>query len=138
LISIVPNEQRFHDFIRRLRNNPAVAAGFVETVNITPEQQSDYMSRFGDRYLVALVDAQPAGYIGSIDRDIRICVHPSYQGQGVGKALIDAIMEKFPDSYARIKMDNKSSMFLFEACGFHRAFIIMTRENRQEVLQKDE
>jgi GNAT superfamily N-acetyltransferase len=101
-----------------LRNDQRVQGGFLEHVSISSAQQDVYMTKFASRYLVALIADQPAGYAGSIDNDIRVCTHPEFQGRGVGRALINAIMERFPESQARIKPGNHASEALFLACGF--------------------
>ena len=120
---IADNTPEFHEFIRQLRNDDRIQDGFLERVRITPEQQQQYMVRLGDRYVVALLDGCPAGYAGSIDGDIRVCTHPEAQGKGVAKALILEIMQRFPESQARVKRDNAASQALFEACGFEHVGI---------------
>ena len=121
MIRIVANAPTYYEFIRTLRNDPRVQPGFLEVVRITTEQQNAYMAKLGGRYLVCLVDDVPAGYVGSIEGDIRVCTHPDFQGRGVGAAMIHAIMDLFPESYARLKPGNTSSRALFKACGFQRA-----------------
>jgi ribosomal-protein-alanine N-acetyltransferase len=127
-ITIVANSEEYHEFIRCLRNDPRVGHGFVEAASITPAQQVAYMARHGDRYLVALVNKLPAGYAGSIEGDIRVCVHPDFQGRGVGRALIEAVIARFPDSQARVKVENTASRALFESCGFQQTFVVYTRQ----------
>jgi len=118
MIEIADASCLYHDFMRKLRNDQRVQGGFLEQVSISPAQQEVYMTQFASRYLVALVSGQPAGYAGSIAGDIRVCTHPDFQGLGVGRALINAIMERFPESQARIKPSNQASEALFQACGF--------------------
>ncbi len=118
MIEIAAASCLYHDFIRQLRNDQRVQGGFLEHVSISSAQQDVYMTKFASRYLVALIADQPAGYAGSIDNDIRVCTHPEFQGMGVGRALINAIMERFPESQARIKPGNHASEALFLACGF--------------------
>jgi len=120
---ITVNAPEFHEFIRQLRNDHRVQDGFLEQVHISCDQQRAYMSRFGDRYVVALLDGKPAGYAGSIDRDIRVCTHPNFQRKGVAKALIYGLVDRFPECQARVKQDNAPSRALFEACGFRQVGI---------------
>jgi RimJ/RimL family protein N-acetyltransferase len=117
-IEVVGNREAFYEFIRRLRNDERVQGGFLEQAAITPAQQVTYMAKHGDRFVVALLQGEPVGYAGSIDGDIRVCTDPACWGKGVGKALILALVEKFPGSHARIKPENKASVALFESCGF--------------------
>ena len=76
------------------------------------------MQKHAGKYIVATLDGLPAGYAGVIDGDIRVCTHPDFQGNGVGRALIQEIASRFPGSTARIKPRNEPSRRLFEACGF--------------------
>jgi GNAT superfamily N-acetyltransferase len=124
-ITVVSNEARYWDFIRRLRNDPRVQAGFIEVASISPEQQAEYMSRHGDRFVVGLADGVPAGFAGSIEGDIRVCVHPDFQGLGVGRVMIQELLRRFPGSRAKIKVENASSLALFRACGFVPEFVIL-------------
>jgi len=118
MVRIVANAPKYHEFIRTLRNDPRVQTGFLEVVSITAEQQDAYMVKHAERYLLCLIDDAPVGYVGSIDGDIRVCTHPDFQGRGVGRAMINAIMQRFPESHARLKPGNTSSLAMFEACGF--------------------
>tara|TARA_R100000152_G_C6779761_1_gene211724 strand:- start:3581 stop:3964 length:384 start_codon:yes stop_codon:yes gene_type:complete len=127
VIEVVDNELKYWDFIRTLRNDPRVQGGFIEFVHITYEQQYKYMKEYNDNYVVALCDGEPAGYAGSIENDIRVCVHPDFQKRGVGEALIESLMERFPNSYARVKIENSASKSLFEKCGFSEKYWIMEK-----------
>lgn len=124
MIEIVSNEPQYFEFIRSLRNDERVSGGFIEQTAITPEQQLAYMSQHADHYIVALYDGVPAGYAGSIEGDIRVCTHPDYQGLGLGRALIAEIVDRFPESRAKVKVGNHASLRLFESCGFTAAFIL--------------
>jgi ribosomal-protein-alanine N-acetyltransferase len=131
MIQVVPNEPRFHEFIRVLRNDERVKHGFIEQAPITPDQQAAYMEEHADEYLVVLVDGTPAGYAGSVDGDIRVCTHPDFQGRGLGRALVEAVIERFPDSHAKVKVENTTSLRLFESCGFTPAYILLESPSGQ-------
>ena len=68
-----------------------------------------------------------SGFAGSLDNDIRVCVHPDYQGKGIGKVLITELMERFPDSFAKVKIENEASRNLFESCGFQIKYWLMEK-----------
>jgi RimJ/RimL family protein N-acetyltransferase len=121
MIRIVENSPEHFEFIRQLRNDARVQDGFLEQVEIARDQQARYMAHHADRFLVALHDGRPASYVGSIDGDIRVCTDPDFWGCGVGKALIEALMDRFPESHARVKPKNTASIALFEASGFQPA-----------------
>jgi len=128
VIKIVDNDPKYYEFIRILRNDDRVSNGFIQTKQISEEDQIQYMSKYGSNYIIVLVDGVPAGYAGSIDSDIRVCVHPDFQGKGLGQILIGHLMNRFPDSYAKVKIDNEASKKMFIKCGFKVKYVIMERE----------
>ena len=115
---------KYWEFVRVLRNDERVLDGFIKSTHITKEMQIKYMENHSQYYRIALVDSKPAGYVGVIEDDIRVCTHPNYQGKGVGKFMINECMEIWPTAFAKVKIDNEASMKLFEACGFKKKFII--------------
>jgi len=127
-LKLVPNERIYYEFIRTLRNDERVQHGFIQRVQITPEEQRAYMEKYGDCYYICLCDGQPAGYAGVIDRDIRVATHPDFQKKGVGKFMIQEIMKIFPDAYAKIKVDNQASLKLFASAGFKPKYYILEKE----------
>jgi len=74
-----------------------------------------------------LIDENPAGYVGVIDLDIRVATHPEFQGKGVGKFMINALMTLYPESFAKIKVENTASLRLFESCGFSKKYYILEK-----------
>ena len=100
-MEFVKNQEKYWEFIRRIRNDKRVKAG--------------------------LIDGQPAGYVGVIDRDIRVATHPDFQGKGVGKFMINALMTLYPDSLAKVKIENTASLRLFETCGFQKRYYILDK-----------
>lgn len=117
----------YWDFVRTLRMDPRVQHGFIEKADITIEQQIEYMYKHWQEYFICLIDNKPVGFVGSVDKDIRVCTLPEYQGKGVGKFMIDFIMKVFPESYGKVKIDNESSKKLFLSSGFKESFIIYTK-----------
>lgn len=115
---LVPCTQEYWEFVRLLRLDPRVAAGFIETNNIDAEDQIRYMQIHQHAYRIALIDGIPVGYVGVIDDDIRICTHPSAQGKGVGKFMLSEIKKIWPNAYAKIKHANNASKQLFASAGF--------------------
>jgi hypothetical protein len=95
-----------------------VIDGFLETTPITEEQQIKYMSDNSQHYRIALLDGKPAGYVGVIEDDIRVCTHPDFFGMGVGKFMIKSAMAIWPTAYAKVKIGNTASDKLFLSCGF--------------------
>ena len=119
---------QYWEFVRTLRNDERVLDGFIKSVHITEQMQTKYMKKYSEYYRIAKVDGKPAGYVGVIEDDIRVCTHPDYQGKGVGKFMINQIMKEEPTAFAKVKMDNEASIKLFEACGFTKKFYILTKD----------
>ena len=127
-MELVECSPQYWEFVRVLRNDERVLDGFIKSVHITEEMQQSYMSNHSQFYRIALIDGKPAGYVGVIDDDIRVCTHPDFQGKGVGKFMINKCMEIWPTAFAKVKLDNEASMKLFEACGFTKKFYILTKD----------
>jgi ribosomal protein S18 acetylase RimI-like enzyme len=125
VIKLVKCTSDYWEFVRLLRSDSRVQSGFIEQVDITPEQQKGYMNKYSDSYRVCLVDNMPAGFVGVIDEDIRVCTHPDYQNKGIAKYMIQEIIKEFPKAYAKVKVDNEASLRLFESCGFSKQFYIL-------------
>jgi ribosomal protein S18 acetylase RimI-like enzyme len=127
-MELVECTKEYWEFVRVLRNDERVLDGFIKSVHITEEMQQSYMSNYSQFYRIALVDGEPAGYVGVIEDDIRVCTHPDFQGKGVGKFMINKCMEIWPTAFAKVKLDNEASLRLFEACGFTKKFYILTKD----------
>jgi L-amino acid N-acyltransferase YncA len=117
-MELVNCSEQYWEFVRELRMDERVIDGFLQTHPITKEQQAKYMSGNSQYYRVALVDGNPAGYVGVIEDDIRVCTHPDFQGMGVGKFMINECMRIWPTAYAKVKHGNEASSKLFLSCGF--------------------
>ena len=120
-------KSKYWEFIRDLRNDKRVLDGFINSTYITKEMQENYMNNHHMFYRVALINNKPAGYVGVIDDDIRVCTHPNYQGKGVGKFMINKCMEIWPSAFAKVKIDHEASLKLFESCGFSKKYIILEK-----------
>lgn len=127
-MELVECTEQYWEFVRLLRMDNRVMEGFIQTANVTPEQQIKYMTKYAECYRIALVDNIPAGFVGVIEDDIRVCTHPDFQGKGVGKFMITECMKIWPTSFAKVKLNNAASIKLFESCGFTKKFYILTRD----------
>ena len=108
----------YWEFVRLLRTDERVVDGFVENVQITQPQQQAYMEKYSDSYRIALFNGEPAGFVGVVDDDIRVCTHPNFQGRGLGKFMIDGCVNIWPTAYAKVKLGNVASDKLFLSVGF--------------------
>ena len=128
MIEIVKNNKKYWEFIRKLRNEND---GFTEIVSISTKQQSNYMKKYNDNYLICLVDKNPVGYVGEIDGDIRVATHSSYKKQGLGKLMIDKLIENKPGAFAKVNINNKASLKLFIKCGFNIKYYILEKDKNE-------
>lgn len=134
-MELVDCTEDYWEFVRELRMDSRVSHGFIEKADISEEDQKRYMSKYQDCYRVCLMDGEPCGYVGVIDDDIRVCVHPDYWNLGVGKFMINECKKIWPESLARVKTKNEASLALFKSCGFKQSHLVFLGENpRHQVL----
>ena len=124
---LVRNEKQYWEFIRNLRNMDGVREGFIQQELIHEEYHKAYMEAWGDCFFICLYKGEPVGYVGIINKDIRVATHPDFQGKGVGTFMINAIMKEYPDSEAKVKIENEASLKLFEKCGFKKKYFILEK-----------
>lgn len=118
MLKFINNDERYFQFIKELRIHPENVGGFIEKVEITHQQQIEYMKKYSDKYYIALENDNPVGWIGQIDNDIRVCTHPQHKGKGIGKFMLNELIKIYPQSTARVLLDNLPSNKLFISCGF--------------------
>jgi ribosomal protein S18 acetylase RimI-like enzyme len=133
-MELVNCTEEYWEFVRTLRNDERVINGFVEFEYITPEMQTRYMERYSTMYRVVLVDGVAAGYFGVLWGDIRVCTHPDFQGRGIGKFMIEECTKIWPNSVARVKLENIPSNKLFQSVGF----IEVDRDDKFIYYKKDD
>ena len=124
---LVQNEEKYWNFIRDLRNDSRVKRGFVEQKHIQKPEHFFFMHEHGKNFYICLDGDVPVGYIGVINRDIRVATHPDHQGKGVAKIMVNELVNRHPDSYAKVKIENEASLKLFESCGFKKKYFILER-----------
>ena len=123
---LVENNPKYWEFIRNLRNDRRVKTGFIQQKYITKDEHINFMDTYNDN--ICLIEEVPAGYVGQIEGDIRVATHPDFQGKGVGKYMINQLMKDFPNSVAKVKVENEPSLRLFESCGFKKKYHILEIE----------
>lgn len=126
-MELVECTKKYWEFVRNLRNDERVKESFIETTHITEDMQESYMTLNYKHYRIALIDNAPVGYVGVINDEIRICVHPAFQKRGVGKFMIGECMKIWPNAIAKIKITNEASIKLFYSCGFSEKYLILTK-----------
>ena len=123
-LEMVAATDNYIKFIRELRNDPITSKGFINRELISEDSHLEYMKEKSKFYKVCLLDGMPVGYIGVIDNDIRIAVHNDYRNNGIGTFMLNDILKYYPNSSAKIKVENLASIKLFEKLGFERKYYI--------------
>ncbi|NRB46643.1 MAG: GNAT family N-acetyltransferase [Saprospiraceae bacterium] len=72
----------------------------------------------GDR-LVGLGNALSDGYL--VVYYAHLVVHPDYQGNGVGRMIVERFKEKYGDFHQQILVADGGSIQFYQKCGFERA-----------------
>ena len=104
-----------------------IREGFIKQDKITINQHESFMKKNSSFFWICLDNNIPIGYIGIIDNDIRIATHPDYQGLGVGSFMLNESMKKNPQACAKVKIENKASLGLFEKNGFKRKYYLLEK-----------
>ena len=53
-LKLIVCEKKYWEFIRTLRSDDRVQEGFIQRVNITKDQQIEYMKKYNDNYYICL------------------------------------------------------------------------------------
>ena len=122
--------EEYWEFVRKLRNNVEVSNGFINKKIITKDQQVEYMNKNSKYFRIGLINGKPAGYFGVVDKDIRICTHPDFQKNGLGKFMLNELQKLWPESFAKIKIENNASRKLFESAGYEPVYLIMETKKK--------
>jgi RimJ/RimL family protein N-acetyltransferase len=129
---LVPNEEKYWNFIGKLRADSNVQHGFVEKlITFDEKKQSEYMKKYNDCYWVCksyVIDKgnkilyERVGFVGVVDNDIRVCVAPVYHQMGIGKFMINELKKvtDLTNAIAKVKLDNEPSHKLFLSCGYEQ------------------
>jgi len=128
-VTLENNQEKYWEDIRKLRNDSEVKKGFINQEPISEEEHLEFMTKHSSKFIVAFVDNDFAGYVGVIRNDIRVAVKPDFQGNGIGKLMINILKDQAPQALAKVKLDNEASIRLFESCGFKKKYYILERDN---------
>tara|TARA_R110002126_G_C10486643_1_gene502631 strand:+ start:3877 stop:4257 length:381 start_codon:yes stop_codon:yes gene_type:complete len=126
-MELVKNNYIYWEFIRNLRNMDGVRQGFINQDIISQQDHEAYMKKNSNFFWICLDKGRFIGYTGVIENDIRVATHPDYQGKGVGSFMINEIMKINPNAFAKVKLENQSSLRLFESCGFKKKYYILEK-----------
>lgn len=127
-MELVENEPKYWEFIRELRNMDGVREGFVQQEIISAEVHKSFMEKNSTFFYILLDKDIPICYIGNIDNDIRVATHPDHQGKGAATFALNELMKLHPNAMAKVKIENKASLRLFEKCGFKKKYYLLEKE----------
>jgi RimJ/RimL family protein N-acetyltransferase len=130
---IKPVTPKDYDFIYITRIHPDNLNGFFTNKQFPYEEHIRFMNDHAHQYYVGQVLPIPGpfvfsilnwwkfervGFVGVVDDDWRVAVHPDHKGQGYATEMIQTIMPRYPNTYARILKGNEASLRTFTKCGF--------------------
>ena len=113
------------DTILEIRNENR--EGFGDSSMIHSGAHCKYMFNHFSNYLLCVEGDEVLGFIGHVNNDIRVATKKEHQRKGVGKFMVQQFCKRFPDCLAKIKMENVSSLKLFEACGFKKKYYLLQK-----------
>ena len=117
-LEFVKCDKQYWDFVLDLRNG--LREGFICQNTIDKKSHYNFMEKYTTDYYICLDNSVPVGWAGVLNNDIRVATHPDHQKKGIGKFLINELMNLYPNSCAKIKVENIASQRLFESCGFKK------------------
>ena len=126
-LELIRCERKYWDFVLELRNS--LREGFIEQETIKLADHYKYMQGHCIHYYIALENGEPVGWVGEINRDIRVATHPDHQKKGVAKFMINELMKLKPNAFAKVKLDNEASIRLFESCVFKKKYYLLEKED---------
>jgi ribosomal protein S18 acetylase RimI-like enzyme len=101
--------------------------GFGNTDQIDSETHFYFMKDNYHDYVVAEMKGEIVVFGVVVKDDISVAVKADYQGLGIGKNIISVLSVKFPEAFAKVKIDNEASLKLFESCGFKKTWYILEK-----------
>ena len=115
-----------------------------------PWSQANLLSCFGPRYLngLMLVESRPAGFyisdlVAGDSSLMNICVHPEFQGKGLGRALLNEYLARSKAKgaeawFLEVRAGNRTAIGLYESEGFaeycRRADYYGTGQDREDAV----
>lgn len=130
-LKLIDNNPQYYEFIRKLRNDIRLNIGFIDKTFITEEMQKKYMKNHSNEYFICLRENVPVGYIGVVDKDLRLCVKYEEQKNGIASFMLKELMKKNIKFDVRVLPNNIASLNMFKKNGFK--IIGIESKNNQKV-----
>ena len=120
-MELIECTSEYWEFVRLLRTHPNNQQFFLTQIEITLEQQIEFMKNNSHRYKICLLNNIPVGYIGIIkENEITYCVSPDYQGKGIGTFMVSEFLKLYTTLTAFVLPENIGSNHVFEKLGFQK------------------
>lgn len=117
-LKLVKCDPKYYEFIRLLRTNPEITKSFLSQIKITKDDQINYMTKYHNGYFICLQDNKPVGFIGIVDKDLRLAVSKEGHNKGIATFMLQGVNEMNLEYEVQIKSDNIASINFFEKNGF--------------------
>jgi GNAT superfamily N-acetyltransferase len=128
----VGQDEDYREYIRLLRNY--YKDYFIDNTEINTDTHKTFMDNYGNDYYILTLKVPPysinnisqnglflgtetnllIGFIGVVNNDVRLAVHPLFIGQGYAKMMLKFIVEKYPNCKSKVKKNNANNLLLFE------------------------
>jgi len=109
--------------ISPMKNADIAAVVAIERLSFKYPKDESVFHEDEHKYLVARDDGKVAGYIGIekvLDEVhiINMAVHPDYRGQGVGKRLMQNVLNDEDVFFLEVRVSNEKAKSIYEKYGF--------------------
>ncbi len=136
ILEMVPNFSKYWYFIRDVRFHPRNLYGYVYNNPVSDDQQWEYMKGHHMNYWVCIADGEPAGFVGIIEGDLRIGVHPNYQRKGIGTFMMRQFIKRRTENFTvRVKVNNEISLAFFRGLEYVPEFVLLNKKG-SDVIQE--
>jgi len=117
--------------ISPMRNIDISAVVTIENLSFTAPKSEEVFRQDENKYLVAREDERVVGYIGieKIQGETHIintAVHPDVRRRGIGKKLVESILNDQDVFFLEVRVSNLAAQSLYKKHGFG---IVGTRKN---------
>ena len=117
--------------IEHLEDKDLKAVVEIEKLSFSNPKAESIFKEDEHKYLVAKNDNKLLGYIGieEIDREkhiINMAVHPEERGRGIGKKLMDSVLNERDVFFLEVRVSNQIAQKLYGKYGFK---IVGTRKS---------
>lgn len=106
-----------YEDIRRIRNLNRMSFGNKDEIDAATHKK--FMDKHAVNYRVVLNRNLVVGFIGQVENDLRLAVHPSNQQQGIAQFMYPLFLEEYPDVTVKVNRDNDKSLAFFKKVGWH-------------------